>query len=442
MSVGPYERGVLPGDKSISHRLLLLSLLADGPCRLRHLNAGDDVSHTRACVVALGATLVDDDGVTTVVPPATLHTPASDLDCGNAGTLARLLMGLLVGQRTEARLVGDASLSARPMARVALPLARLIGADVVELSPSGTLPARVISASFDDGEATREVSTGTKSAQVKSALLLAALGCHGRVVVREPVPTRRHTERLLAHLGVPVTMPDDTTVVVDAGPRRVRAFSLSAPGDPSAAAFRVVLALGRGMPLVLDDVLIGARRAAFIDVLARAGAGVRTERVAHTQSAGFEDFPDEVGRIVVDDRACVRGISSLADESADIIDEIPALAMLAATRAGTHVFAGVDELRVKESDRLALLVRGLTAFGVSAHAEGNDLVVLGSHTLSRGGPVRIETGSDHRIAMAFLTLGAITGREVHVDDPHCVAVSEPGFMNALRVLSDGMDPPP
>jgi len=433
---------MLPGDKSISHRLLLLGLIADGPCRLLRVNAGEDVQHTRACVTALGARLVDDeDGVTTVFPPPALIPPAYDLDCGNAGTLARLLMGLLVGQRVAASLVGDASLSARPMARVARPLAGLCGTEVVELAPSGTLPARVVGAAFDDDGVTREIATGTKSAQVKSALLLAGLGLRGRVVVREPVPTRAHTERLLAHLGIPVAMPDDTTVVIESGRRRVRAFSLAAPGDPSAAAFRVVLALGRGAPLVIDDVLVGARRAAFVDVLARAGAGVTAERARRPAPSGFEVFPDEVGRIVVDDRVCVRGISSHPQESADIIDEIPALAMLAATRTGTHVFAGVEELRVKESDRLALLIRGLNAFGVDACERDNDLVITGSHGIARGGPVAIETGADHRIAMAFLTLGAITGRTVHVDDARSVAVSEPGFMNAIRSLSDGMPPP-
>lgn len=424
----------LPGDKSISHRVLLCALLAEGPSRVRHVNEGADVAHTLGAIAALGARVTRAGVVVEIGPPARLRAPNQPIDCGNAGTLARLAMGLLVGQGVAARLVGDASLSSRPMARVATPVSELFGTEVIALEGGARLPATVLGVPALGDTSERVVDSRSKSAQVKSALLFAALGRQGRTIVTEAVPTRAHTEVLFASLGLPVTHALGR-VVLDEGARKPRAFALSVPGDPSALAFRVAFSLSTGLPIVVDDVLVSPRRAGALTVLVQAGAEIAIEPTQTTRIDGFEPSPDEVGRVVVGARGTTRPISTTAADAADLIDEVPALVALAATRPGTHVFAGVDELRVKESDRLALLARGLTAFGVAVREETGALVVEGRARRAGSSDVRIETAGDHRIAMAFHTLGLVWGRRVILDDPACVEVSEPGFFEKMSRLA-------
>jgi len=425
----------LPGDKSISHRALLCALLADGPSRVRALNAGADVAHTLRAIAALGARVAHEDDVVEITPGPRVVAPTDAVDCGNAGTLARLAMGLLAGQGVVARLVGDPSLSSRPMLRVARPLARLFGVDVVALEGGARLPAILLGARPRDDAQERVVDTEIQSAQVKSAVLFAALARRGRTIVTEPAPTRAHTERLFAHLGLPVTTDGAGRVVVDEGARRPRAFALSIPRDPSALAFRLAYAIGVGAPLHVDDVLVSPRRTGALSVLARAGADISIEETGGVRADGFEASPDEVGRVVVGARDLNAPISTTSADAADLIDEVPALVVLAATRAGRHVFDGIDELRVKESDRVALLARGLAAFGVEARSDGSALVVEGRARPVSLADVRIETAGDHRIAMAFHTLGLIWGRRVLLDDAGCVDVSEPGFFEKMARLA-------
>ena len=422
----------VPGDKSISHRALLLATLAEGRSRLVGLSDGDDVARSAAIAGALGAELSAQGGgagtglAVEVLGSPVLRQPTAPLDCGNSGTTMRLVAGLVAPHPLEVVLEGDASLSARPMDRVAVPL-RAMGAAVAGRGERCLPPLEVAGGRLRG----IDYAPPVPSAQVKACVLLAGLGAEGTTVVRERVPTRRHTEELLALAGARVTeTSEEGCAVVRVEPSRLRPFDLEVPGDPSQAAFWVVAAtVVPGSEVVVEGIYGGARRRGYLDVLRRMGATIE-ETPAGGPGAMAEVRDVHVGA------APLRGTEVAASEITGL-DEVPALAVAAALAEGTTVFRDVGELRVKESDRLAGVVGLVRAFGGEAEAEGDDLVV---HGVARLHAAALEAGADHRMAMAAAVAalavapGADGGRST-IGGWEATATSYPGFALHLRMLA-------
>ncbi|MGQ0649089.1 MAG: 3-phosphoshikimate 1-carboxyvinyltransferase [Gemmatimonadaceae bacterium] len=418
-AASPRVSGTLqvPGDKSISHRALMFAALATGASRVRGILQSADVSATAGALRALGWS-VPELGTSMSVEGRGLHSrlpsPVSRLDCENSGTTARLMAGIAAAQPGVSEFDGDASLRTRPMRRVSEPL-EAMGAGFEWLDADGRLPMRV------RGGALRSIewSPAIASAQVKSAILLAGL-C-GRVPVRvsEPLPSRDHTERLLESLGAPVQSGHGVVTLqpVDVLPP----LDLDVPGDPSSAAFFAALAAGATAgSLTLTGVLLNPHRIGFARVLARMGARIssRNERI----SSG-----EPVGDLVVEGRG-LQGTAIAPAEIPSLIDEIPMLAAVAALAHGDTIVTGASELRVKESDRIATVVANLRACGVDAEELPDGLVVRGPAALR---DAAIVTHGDHRIAMAFAVLAALTMRDLRIDEPASVSVSYPSFWSDL-----------
>ena len=426
-----------PGDKSISHRAVLLALLADGPCRAAGWLDCADTRSSLAAAQALGAATGLQGDVVTVTPPAALPVGPILIDCGNSGTTARLLMGVLAGRLPVdgpvVTLTGDDSLRRRPMARVVDPLRRM-GADLRYAGAEGRLPVVVRGAPLSG--ANHELAVA--SAQVASALLLAGLGAAGRTLVRGAAGARDHTERLLRDLGVAVD--EDAIGSAVNGPCRLAAFSLTVPGDPSSAAFfQVAAALVPGSRVTSRGQSLNPTRIGALRVLERAGAVVTLEP-AGKAAAGTGGEP----RGDVEVRAGqLRAFTIDGAEMPSLVDEIPVLAVLATQCAGRSVISGAAELRVKESDRLALLALNLRRLGATVDERADGLVIDGPCSL-RGGPtcapLVLETAGDHRIAMAMAVATLCTNGETALDDGACVGVSFPGFFNVMDRLLAGGDP--
>lgn len=401
-------RVTVPGDKSISHRALILAAFAEGTSRVRGLSDGDDVARTRTAVEAMGAT-VDGDKVTG--GRDRLHEPPDVLDMGNSGTGIRLLAGLCAGFPWLTVFTGDQSVRRRPMSRVAAPL-RAMGA-LVDGRHDGRLPPLVVRGGSLRGI---DYELPVASAQVKSAVLLAGLSADGETVVRQPVVTRAHTEEMLRACGVDVEVSEDG-LVVRLRPSSLSPFELGVPGDPSQAAFWLVAAcIVPESDVVVADMYIGPARTGFLDVLGRMGADI--ERVDE-RSVRARYSPD------------LHGTSVGGDEVADVIDEIPALAVAAAAADGETVFADAGELRMKESDRIDSIAHGLDVLGARVETVDDGFVVHGpsrlhgGHTHSRG---------DHRIAMAMAVAGLRAEGTTIVDGWDAVATSYPGFERDLEHL--------
>jgi len=419
-----------PGDKSISHRALMLAALAGGGGRggtseLEGLLTGADVKSTARVLRQLGAEISTvRDGSAVTVHASRLSHPASRLHCGNSGTTARLMLGILAGQSFEATLTGDASLRRRPMRRVTEPL-RAMGAEFTA-GRSDALPLTIRGGRLHGLTYTTPVA----SAQIKSALLLAGLTGRVAVTIREPYRSRDHTERLLAHLGLGMHERDGAIVYEPPPEARsvVPAFQLAVPGDASSAAFLVGAAtLAQGGELVIENVGVNPTRTGFLVVLARMGA--RVERV-NLRDAGGEPVADLVAR---PGSGSLRGTEVAAAEVPTLVDEVPMLAVLASRAEGETVFREVGELRVKESNRLELIAANLRAVGVEAEARGNDLHVCGTTRPPRG---RVDTARDHRLAMAFAVLGTVPGADVRLSERASVAISYPRFFTDLRAIRE------
>ncbi len=421
----------LPGDKSISHRALLLALLATGESRITAAGDGQDVRSTAAIVAALGARVervAEAAGRVDylVVSPGgdALTEPDGILDCGNSGTTTRLLAGLLAGRPMFAVLDGDASLRRRPMRRVVEPL-RSMGATFGGRRGATLLPLAVT------GQARLSpigYETPVPSAQVKSAILLAALAADGETRVTETVATRDHTERMLRARGVDVTGTIDDRgrhVVRLAGPASVEAIAETVPADPSAAAFWLVAAsIHPDAELSLEGVSTNPTRRAIIDILRRMGADI--EERDHPGPGGTEGEP--LADLIVRSSG-LRAIDLSPADVAASIDEIPVLALAATAAAGTTRIRGVGELRHKESDRVAGIAEGLTALGARVRVEGDDIEIEGGRRL-RGAVT--ETYDDHRLAMTFAIAGLIAEGETIVRRPASAAISYPGFFHQLE----------
>ena len=418
-----------PGDKSISHRALMLGALAVGGSAVDGLLEGEDVLCTAAAMRALGAEVERGaDGVWRVWGRGIggLAAPGDVLDMGNSGTGARLVMGLLASHPLTAVLTGDGSLRSRPMARVATPLermgARIIGAEGCRL------PLTVVGA----GAAMPiRYRLPVASAQVKSAILLAGLNAPGKTTVIEPDPTRDHSERMLRHFGAEVSVEDvagGRAVTVTGQPELI-GRDLRVPADPSSAAFATVAALILpGSEVRLPGVGINPLRAGLYQTLADMGADI-----------GFENRREEAGEPVADltiAASPLQGVEVPAARAPSMIDEYPILAVAAACAKGRTVMRGLGELRVKESDRLAAIARGLAACGVEVEEGMDSLTVHGLGGRPPGGAT-VATGLDHRIAMSFLMLGLAAENPVTVDDAAPIETSFPnfaGFMTGLGAM--------
>ncbi|MBI5883017.1 MAG: 3-phosphoshikimate 1-carboxyvinyltransferase [Elusimicrobia bacterium] len=415
-------RGTLsvPGDKSIAHRSLILGSLAEGTLRVAGLPGGADVRSTRTCLEALGASIREDEGALLVEGGWTRRPRPSarvELDCGNSGTTMRLLMGVLAGCPGRFVLTGDASLSRRPMRRVAEPLASMGAA--IELSGGEGAPVTIQGKA---GLAACGVRLSVPSAQVKSALLLAALSAEGESAVEDPFRTRDHTERMLAWLGADLRL-DGRTVRLRPGPLRSDR-TLAIPGDLSSAAyFAAAAALVPGSEVSVTRVGLNPRRAGFLDVLRRMGARIA---VAEDASSGGEP----VGTVGIS-HSRLKAARVAAAEVPALVDEIPLLAVVASQAEGTSRLEGLGELRVKESDRLAATAAALRAMGAKAVVEGDTLSVSGPCRL-RG--AEIASLGDHRIAMSFGVAALVADGETRIPDAACAAVSYPGFFDDLEGL--------
>jgi len=405
----------VPGDKSISHRALILSALTRGKSRISHILDSADVRSTAGALRALGAGLppLSDEFLVTGKPARELRSSDKHLDCGNSGTTARLLSGVAAGAGLRATFVGDPSLSRRPMRRVAEPL-RAMGAEV-QLAPHGGLPMVVAAGALRDIDWESPVA----SAQVKSAILLAALLGGVRAHITEPHLSRDHTERMLADRGVELYR-SGTAVELPAG-QIMRPVDVRVPADPSSAAFFVALTLlADDAELSLTDVCLNETRTGFLSALRRMGG---TIAIGERREEGGEP----IGTIAPHPSS-LHGIEVDAAEVPGMIDELPLLACVATRATGETVVRGASELRVKESDRIATLVRNLRSLGAHAEELPDGFRVVGASNPLRG---RVETRGDHRIAMAFGILGALSGNAIEVDDRDCVAVSYPNFWSDL-----------
>ena len=412
---GPLRGHVaVPGDKSISHRALILGALADGETRIEGLSDGQDVLASAAALQALGADVTRLGDGQWRVRGAPWRPPHVPLDCGNSGTAARLLMGACAGFPIEVTFTGDASLRSRPMERVLTPL-RLMGA---RTDDGDKLPVTI----HGGGLKGIDYRSPNASAQVKSAILLAGLHADGDVAVTEPARSRDHTERLLQAFGCDVEVEGNT---IRLGPnRRLTGTDLMIPGDPSAAAFPLVAALlVPGSEVTVHGVLVNELRTGLFRTLLEMGADLQ---FANRRMVGGEEVADVTAR-----HSPLRGVDVPADRVPAMIDEVPILAMAAAFAAGPTVMHGLGELRVKESDRLAAIVTGLTRCGVRAEVAGDSLSVEGGGV--PGGAI-VGTQGDHRIAMSFLILGLAVQRPIAVDAPEMIATSFPGFAGLMTSL--------
>ena len=407
----------VPGDKSIAHRALILAALAHGESVLRNVPAGLDVRSTQHALGALGVTFADEGGALRVTGSGgALVGPADAIDCGNSGTTIRLLAGVVATRALDVTLDGDASLRKRPMRRIAEPLAGF-GADI-DLSPSGTAPFRVRGNPHAVGV---DATLIIPSAQVKSAILLAALGARGVTCVDGAIATRDHTERLLRAFGVACASEDGALLVE--GPAQLRATEIDIPGDMSSAAFLFAAAAAvPGARVVVDDVGLNPTRTGFLDVLRRFGAEVAMD--VHGEGA------EPRGRVTVCG-AALHAVTIAPYEAASLIDELPLVGVLGAFARGTTVVSGASELRVKESDRIATFAAAARALGIEVDTLDDGFMVHGPARFHGGSVV---TGGDHRIAMAFAVAARAAAVDVVLDDPDCIAVSFPGFSRALDAV--------
>ncbi len=423
------SRGPLTGAKSISHSAIMFAALAVGETRVRGLLEGEDVLATAAAMRAMGATIErvgDGEWAVHGVGVGALLQPQAALDMGNSGTSTRLLMGLLASHPLTATFTGDASLSKRPMGRVIEPLSQM-GASI-EASPGGTLPLMVRGAS---PAVPIEYRLPVASAQVKSAVLLAGLNTPGITTVFEPVPTRDHTERMLTGFGAELTVEeghDGARAIRVRGEAELSPQDIEVPGDPSSAAFFMVAALiVPGSEVTIENVGLNPTRAGLVDVLREMGGQIEE---VNSRDVGGEPVADLIVK-----HSALKGIEIDPAVAPSMIDEFPALFVAASLAEGRTVTTGLDELRVKESDRLATMAAALTMAGarVSEQADGLTIEGTGGEPLP-GGFGTVTTHLDHRIAMSMAVAGLTSREGVEVDDTRPIATSFP----LAEALLDGL----
>ncbi|HET7083455.1 MAG TPA: 3-phosphoshikimate 1-carboxyvinyltransferase [Rhizomicrobium sp.] len=416
----------VPGDKSISQRALILGALAEGETRISGLLESGDVHSTAGALRGFGAELtaegpgrwrVQGTGV------GNWQSPKSELDFGNSGTGSRLVMGAMATTPVTAVFTGDASLRSRPMARVVDPL-KAFGVTYQGQGPKALMPLTLHGAR--DAPAITETVT-VASAQVKSALLLAALNAHGTSRITQTTLTRDHTEKMLAAFGARITVTpgaDGGETIALEGPARLTGCVVEVPRDPSSAAFPLVSALiVPGSEIELPAILLNPRRTGLIQTLLEMGADIE---IRNKRVSGGEEIGDLVVR-----HSRLKGVEVPAERAPSMIDEYPILSVAASFAEGTTAMRGLEELRVKESDRLEAVARGLKANGVRYQIQGDDLMVEGGMVPGGGS---VTTHMDHRIAMSFLTMGLASEKPVTVDDVAMIATSFPEYQDLMRGL--------
>lgn len=415
-----------PGDKSISHRALILGALAHGVTEIEGLLEGDDVRRTAAAMAAFGAGVERlGDGAWRVEGRGGFSEPADVVDCGNAGTGVRLIMGAAAGFDMAATFTGDGSLRGRPMNRVLKPLGEM-GASWICRS-GGRLPLTL------RGGNLKHIAyrLPEPSAQVKSAVLLAGLSADGGAEVIEPEATRDHTELMLRGFGARVDVtdtPEGRRIVIPGG-QQLRGTRIHVPGDPSSAAFLLVAALVTpGSEVTVQGMLMNPLRTGLLDTLREMGADLTLSNV---RDEGGEAVADVTAR-----HSELHGVEVPPERAPSMIDEYPILGVAAAFAEGRTAMRGIGEMRVKESDRIALMAAGLSGCGVGVEEGPDSLTVIGARRANHAvtGGAEVVTHGDHRIAMSHLILGLASGAPVTVDEPGMIATSFPGFVDLMRSL--------
>jgi len=413
----------LPGDKSISHRAALIAALATGATEISNFSTAQDCASTLACLRQLGVSVEVKDGVVRVAGGKNLNAAGASLDCGNSGSTMRILAGVLAGQNFNAELIGDESLTRRPMRRIIEPL-ELMGAKID--STDGKPPLKIHGSN-------RLVPITYRlpvaSAQVKSAILFAALFANGRTTVIEKSPSRDHTERLFKGFGVPVTTNDDLSITID-GPARFNGGAITIPGDISSAAYFIAAAmLLPHSELTIEGVGLNPTRAAFLSVLSSWGAAITTSDVRdeRNEPVGTINVRGGLHSVARDEDRILSGamIPSL-------IDELPLLAVVGTQVRGGIQIRDAEELRLKESDRLQATANNLRAMGAEVEEFDDGIAVSGPAEL-RG--AAIDSFADHRIAMAFSVAALLAQGGTEIKNPECVAISFPEFFGLLETLA-------
>ena len=404
----------VPGDKSISHRALMLGVIAEGQTKIIGFLEGEDTLATLSAFRAMGVKVTHRSRQDVVVNGAGLHgltVPSGTLDLGNSGTSVRLLAGLLAGQTFDSELTGDASLMKRPMRRVTEPL-QMMGADI-SCTEQGTLPIRIRGGRKLHGI---DYTLPVTSAQLKSCLLLAGLYAEGQTCIHEPAPTRDHTERLLGQFGVAIKQRNNTICVNGGG--KLRATEINVPGDISSAAFFIIGAcIAKGSDITLEQVGINPTRAAVIQILKAMGADITVDKQRMQSGEPVADIRARSSRL--------HGIDIPVELVPVAIDEFPAIMIAAAAANGRTVLKGAAELRVKESDRILAMTAGLKSIGIKAKAYEDGMEVTGGRI--QGGMV--DSFKDHRIAMAFAMSGLAAEDVITIKDCANVDTSFPGFID-------------
>ena len=405
----------LPGDKSISHRAVMLASIANGVSEITNLNDGKDVQSTIQALRACGAS-IDQNGEKVVITGTELRNPDEPVDCGNSGTSARLLSGLLSSQRLQFSLTGDASLSARPMNRIIVPLTEM-GCSIE--SNDGLLPLTVDASNPLNGI---NYKMPVASAQVKSSILLAGLGAESSSNVSELNSSRDHTEIMLQNMGATVLV-NDNDIRVEPLSSPLTPIDLEIPSDPSSASFFIALAiLSKDSRLTIRNMLLNPTRIGFMNVLEKINiqTNISNQHYIHGELCGDVEFISSP----------INSFEVPAYIIPSIIDEIPILAVLAAFGEGKTIFNRVEELQFKESNRLQAIIDNLKNFGINAYKEDNSLIVEGGHPTM----ATVQSFDDHRIAMAFIVLSIAAFGEYEIDNKECINISLPGFFNTIEVM--------
>ena len=407
----------LPGDKSISHRAIMLSAIADGVSYVRILNDGADLLSTINILRDCGA-LIEQNEDKIIINGKELDSPSKELDCGNSGTTTRLIAGLLSSQKLSFTLIGDESLSKRPMNRIITPL-RAMGCTIS--SNNGLLP---LSIDASDGISAIDFDMTVASAQVKSSILFSALGGNNVSSVNETIPTRNHSEIMLKNMGASIEREGDK-IIVHPLKSKLKSIDISVPSDPSSAAFFAALAvINNNSNLKLTNVLLNESRIGFVEVLNKMNCSIsKSNESVHNG--------EKVGDLTISSSK-LKSIEVESETIPSIIDEVPILAVVAAFANGTTVFKNVDELKYKECDRLRAIIHNLEAFGIKAYEKNNNLFVEGGKVKRMP---KITTFDDHRIAMAFTILSLTSFEKYELDNTQCVDISLPNFFNYLSEIT-------
>ena len=407
----------LPGDKSISHRAIMLSAIADGESCVKNLNDGADLQSTINILKDCGA-LIEQRNEKIIINGRKLHSPKTELDCGNSGTTTRLIAGLLSSQKLIFTLIGDESLSQRPMNRIIQPLKKM---GCIMSSNKGLLPLYV---DASNGISAIDYDMEIASAQVKSSILFSALGGNNVSSINEVIPTRNHSEIMLINMGASIET-QGTKIFVHPLESKLKAIDISVPSDPSSSAFFAGLAvISNNSKLKLTNVLLNESRIGFVEVLRRMNCLIiqSNESIHNGEKVGDLTFSS----------SSIKAVEVEPEIIPSIIDEIPILAVVAAFSNGVTVFKNVEELKYKECDRLGAIIHNLQAFGIKAYENNNNLYVEGGKVKKMS---QITTFDDHRIAMAFTILSLAAFKKYDLDNAKCVDISLPNFFKYLSEIT-------